>query len=40
VETPPDVRRLETLKIMKVDYARVAAKMQAIQPLLKDWVGH
>jgi iron(III) transport system substrate-binding protein len=40
VETPPDVRRLETLKVMKVDYAQVAAKMQAIQPLLKDWVGH
>ena len=39
VETPPDVRRLETLKTMKVDYAQVAAKMQAIQPLLKDWVG-
>jgi iron(III) transport system substrate-binding protein len=40
VETPPDVRRLDTLKTMKVDYAQVAAKMQAIQPLLKDWVGH
>jgi iron(III) transport system substrate-binding protein len=40
VETPPDVRRLETLKIMKVDYAQVAAKMQMIQPLLEDWVGH
>ena len=40
VETPPDVRRLETLKVMKVDYAAVAAKMQAIQPLLRDWVGH
>ncbi|MEO8157561.1 MAG: extracellular solute-binding protein [Betaproteobacteria bacterium] len=40
VETPADVRRLETLKIMKVDYAQVAAKMQAIQPLLKDWAGH
>jgi iron(III) transport system substrate-binding protein len=40
VETPPDIPRLETLKTMKVDYARVAAKMQAIQPLLKDWVGH
>jgi len=25
---------------MKVDYAAVAAKMQEIQPLLKDWVGH
>jgi iron(III) transport system substrate-binding protein len=40
VETPPDVRRLDTLKTMKVDYAQVAVKMQAIQPLLKDWVGH
>jgi iron(III) transport system substrate-binding protein len=40
VETPPDVRRLESLKIMRVDYAQVAAKMEAIQPLLKDWVGH
>jgi iron(III) transport system substrate-binding protein len=40
VETPPDVRRLETLRAMKVDYAQVAAKMQTIQPLLKDWVGH
>ena len=40
VETPPHVRRLDTLRIMKVDYARVATKMQAIQPLLKDWVGH
>jgi iron(III) transport system substrate-binding protein len=39
VETPPDIRRLETLKTMQVDYARVAAKMQAIQPMLKDWVG-
>ena len=40
VEAPPDVRRLETLKIMKVDYAQVAAKMQVIQPLLRDWAGH
>ena len=39
VETPPGLRRLETLKVMKEDYAAVAAKMQAIQPLLKDWVG-
>jgi iron(III) transport system substrate-binding protein len=40
VDTPPAVRRLETLKVMKVDYAAVAAKMQEIQPLLRDWVGH
>jgi iron(III) transport system substrate-binding protein len=40
VDTPPTVRRLETLKVMVVDYAAVAAKMQTIQPLLRDWVGH
>jgi len=40
VDTPPGVPRLEALKVMKVDYATVAAKMQAIQPLLRDWVGH
>jgi iron(III) transport system substrate-binding protein len=28
VGTPPDVRRLDTLKTMKVDYAQVAAKMR------------
>jgi iron(III) transport system substrate-binding protein len=37
VDVPSDVRRLESLKIMKVDYVQVAAKMQAIQPLLEDW---
>jgi len=40
VDTPPGVHRLKTLKVMKVDYAAVAAKMQMIQPLLRDWVGH
>jgi iron(III) transport system substrate-binding protein len=39
VETPPDVPRIETLKVMNVDYARVAAEMQTIQPLLRDWAG-
>jgi iron(III) transport system substrate-binding protein len=38
-DTPLAVRRLETLKVMKVDYAAVAAKMQMIQPLLRDWAG-
>jgi iron(III) transport system substrate-binding protein len=39
VATPPGVRRLETLKVMQVDYAAVATRMQAIQPLLRTWVG-
>lgn len=37
VGAPPEVPRMQSLKVMKVDYAAVAAKMQAIQPLLKDW---
>lgn len=40
VETPAGVPRLESLKVMKVDYSAVAAKMQAIQSWLKDWAGH
>ena len=40
VETPSHVRHIDTLKVMKVNYADVAAKMQTIQPFLKDWVGH
>jgi iron(III) transport system substrate-binding protein len=40
VETPVEVRRIETLKTMKVNYADVAKKMQEIQPFLKDWVGY
>ena len=40
VETPSNVRHIDTLKVMKVNYAEVAAKMQAIQPFLKDWVGN
>jgi iron(III) transport system substrate-binding protein len=40
VETPAIVRRIETIKTMKTDYAAVAHKMQEIQPLLKEWVGY
>jgi iron(III) transport system substrate-binding protein len=39
VETPPGVRTLQMLKVMKVNYAAVAVKMEAIQPLLKNWVS-
>jgi iron(III) transport system substrate-binding protein len=39
VATPPQVRSIESVKIMKVDYAAVAAKLQAIQPFLKSWAG-
>ena len=40
VETPAIVRRIETIKTMKTDYAAVARKMQEIQPLLKEWAGY
>jgi iron(III) transport system substrate-binding protein len=40
VETPPHVPHLDDLKVMKVGYAAVAAKMQEIQPWLSGWTGH
>lgn len=39
VETPPIVRKIETMKTMKCDYAAVARKMREIEPLLRQWVG-
>jgi iron(III) transport system substrate-binding protein len=39
VENPSQVRPIESIKIMKVDYAAVATKLQAIQPFLKSWAG-
>jgi iron(III) transport system substrate-binding protein len=40
VETPAHVPHIEKLKTMVVDYGAVAAKMQQIQPFLKEWVGY
>lgn len=39
VETPARVKPIESIKTMKVDYAAVATKLQAIQPFLKSWSG-
>ncbi len=39
VETASEVRPIEKIKIMKVNYSEVAKKMQEIQPYLKQWVG-
>lgn len=38
VETPPDLRSIESIKAMRIDYAAVARRMQEIQPYLKAWV--
>ncbi len=40
VQTPLDVLKIEQLKTMRIDYAAVARKLQAIQPYLKEWVGY
>jgi iron(III) transport system substrate-binding protein len=39
VPMPPQLQPIETIKVMKVNYTEIAAKLQAIQPFLKSWVG-
>ena len=39
VPLPDGVRRVGDVRAMVVDYARVAAAMEAIQPTLRDWAG-
>ena len=39
VTVPANVRSVAQLEAMRVDYARVAATMQRIQPWLREWVG-
>lgn len=40
VETPSDVRKIEEIKVMKVDYESVAEKMLEIQRYLRNWAGY
>jgi len=40
VPTPKEIRPIERIKTMKVNYADLAVKLQAIQPILKQWVGY
>ncbi len=39
IDTPPEVRRIEEIKAMRVGYADLARKMEEIQPFLKEWTG-
>jgi iron(III) transport system substrate-binding protein len=39
IETPLEIRRIEAMHTMKVDFAAVARKMLEIQPVLKAWSG-
>ena len=40
VEPPKELKPIGQIKTMKVDYLALAIKLQAIQPLLKEWVGY
>lgn len=37
--TPPLLKSIESIKVMKANYAEIAAKLQEIQPFLKSWGG-
>jgi len=39
VATPPEIRRIEEIKTMRVQYVDLARKMEEIQPFLKEWAG-
>jgi iron(III) transport system substrate-binding protein len=39
VQTPPELKPIGEIKVMRVDYAEVAGKMIEIQPFLKTWMG-
>jgi len=40
IETPAYVLKIEKIKAMHIDYAKVAGKLSEIQPFLKEWVGY
>ena len=39
VDIPKEIRPIEQIKVMDIDYAEVARTMQTIQPTLKAWAG-
>ena len=40
VDTPKELKHINELKTMEINYGDVAEKMQEIQPFLKKWVGY
>ena len=40
VETPPNVPKLEAIKVLRIDYQQIGKKTSEIQPFLKAWVGY
>jgi iron(III) transport system substrate-binding protein len=39
VPVPSQLKPIDSIKVMKVDYSEVAAKLQSILPFLKTWTG-
>jgi iron(III) transport system substrate-binding protein len=39
VPMPPQLQPIQSIKAMQVNYAKIAAKLQSIQPFLKSWAG-
>ena len=39
VSIPSELKSIDTIKVMQIDYANVAKKMVEIQPFLKEWLG-
>jgi iron(III) transport system substrate-binding protein len=40
VSTPKEIKPIDQIKTMDVSYSALGAKLQAIQPVLKNWVGY
>jgi iron(III) transport system substrate-binding protein len=40
VETPKEIKPIEQIRTMKVNYGDLGSKLQAIQPVLKKWLGY
>ena len=40
VQGPAEIKPIDQIKTMKVNYSELGAKLQAMQPVLKDWVGY
>ena len=40
IETPTDVKKIENIKTMEVDFEKVAEKLLEIQHYLKEWTGY
>jgi len=40
VKIPAELKSIDQLQVIKINYAKVAEKMQEIQPFLKSWVGY